>query len=194
MRTLALAAGPVAIRRPDLEATLKSALPLFAVLALVLTACDNPKPRRADAAAAAAALASAPTLAPPASAGLGPRPEAPAFALDLINEAQNPRESLGVIKGGGPVTFGGWAYDPVAKAAGKAVDLVIDGAAHGAGYGRPRPDVATYFKNDALGATGFAATLPGHILKRGRHTVVVRVVAADGTSYFDSAPIEFRVR
>lgn len=173
---------------------MKSVLPLLAALSLALTACDNPKPRRADAAAAAAALASEPTLAPPASAGLSPRPEAATFALDLINEAQNPRQTPGVIKGGAPVTFGGWAYDPMAKTAAKAVDLVIDGAAYGATYGRPRADVASYFKNEALGATGFAATLPSHILKPGRHTVVVRVVAADGTSYFDSAPIEFRVR
>lgn len=173
---------------------MKFALPLFAALSLTLTACDNPKPRRAHAEAAAAALASEPKLAPPASAGLKPRPEPAVFALDLINEVQNPLQTRAAIKGGVPVTFGGWAYDPVAKTAGKAVDLVIDGAAYGAVYGRPRPDVAAYFKNEALGASGFAATLPERTLTRGGHTVVVRVVAADGTSYFDSAPIEFRVR
>jgi hypothetical protein len=187
-------AWPVAISRLDPEITVKFALPLLVALTVTLTACDNPKPRRANAEAAAAALAGAPTLAPAASAGLSPRPEPAAFALDLINEAQSPVPGPATIKGGGPVTFGGWAYDPVAKTAGKAIDLVIDGVAHGAGYGRPRPDVAAYFKNEALGATGFAATLPEQILKRGRHTVVVRVVAADGASYFDSATIEFRVR
>jgi hypothetical protein len=184
----------VAIRRSHPEILVKFALPLFAALSLALTACDNPKPRRASAEAAAAALASEPTLAPAASAGLTPRPEPAAFALDLINEAQSPVPGPVTIKGGGPVTFGGWAYDPVAKTPGKAVDLVIDGTAHGAGYARPRPDVAAYFKNEALGATGFAATLPERVLKRGRHTVVVRVVGADGASYFDSAPIAFRVR
>ncbi|HKP77537.1 MAG TPA: hypothetical protein VJU34_00255, partial [Phenylobacterium sp.] len=122
------------------------------------------------------------------------RPEAAVFGLDLINEAQNPRLRPAVIAGGGPVTFGGWAYDPVARTARKAVDLVIDGAAYGARYGRPRPDVATYFKNEALGGSGFAATLPPHVLKRGRHQLVVRVVAADGRSYFDSAPVAFQIR
>ena len=173
---------------------MKSALPLFAVLSLTLAACDNPKPRPAAAAAAAAAQAGEPTLGPPGSDGLSARPEPAMFALDLINEAQDPLHRPAAIKGGAPVTFAGWAYDPVAKVGAKGVDLVIDGVAYGATYARPRPDVAAYFRNDALGATGFAATLPSRVLKRGRHKLVVRVISADGTSYFDSAPAEFRIR
>ena len=173
---------------------MKVALPLAAILLTPLAACDNPKPRPAAVGAAAAAQASQPSLTPAASAGLAARPDPAMFSLDLINEAADPRSKPGVIRGGGPVTFAGWAYDPAGKTAAKAVDIVVDGAAYGARYGRPRADVASYFKNEKLGETGFAVTLPSRVVARGRHKVVVRVVAADGMGYFDSAPIEFRVR
>lgn len=171
---------------------MKAALPLAAIPLMALSACDNPKPR--PGAAAAAAQASAPTVTPPASVGLKARPEAAMFSLDLINEAPDPRSKAGVIRGGVPVTFAGWAYDPVGKTAAKAVDIVIDGVAYGARYRQPRADVASYFKNENLTETGFAATLPASAVVRGAHTVVIRVVAADGAGYFDGAPIDFQVR
>ncbi|WP_296595143.1 hypothetical protein [Phenylobacterium sp.] len=141
----------------------------------------------------AAAQAGKPTVTPPASAGLQARPEPLPFSLDLINEGQEPRVHRVSIRGGRPVTFAGWAYDPVARGGGKGVDIVLDGVAYGAGYGRPRPDVADHFKIPAVAASGFAVTLPAYAVGKGKHTVVVRLVAADGLAYFDGPAIEFRV-
>ena len=173
---------------------MKAALPLAAILLLAASACDRPKPRPGAAAAAAAAAAGTPTLTPPASAGLSRRAETPAFYLDLINEAADPLAKPAKIKGGQPTTFAGFAFDPVGKASGKAVDIVIDGVAYGATYGGERPDVAAYFKTEAVTPCGFRVTLPAGTVGRGAHTVAIRVVAADGKSFFESAPIAFEVR
>lgn len=167
---------------------------MAATALLALSACDKPKPRAAAAAAMAAAQAGKPVVAPAASASLPRRPEPLPFSLDLINEGQEPRAREVTIKGGGPVTFAGWAYDPVAQRDGKALDIVVDGVAYGANYGRPRPDVADHFKLPHAGGSGFALTLPAYVVGKGKHTVLVRLVAADGAGYFDSPPMAFRVR
>ena len=173
---------------------MKAAPPLAAILLLAAGACDRPKPRPAAAAAAAAAAAGIPTLAPPASAGLARRAEAPTFYLDLINEAGDPLGQPAKIKAGQPTTFAGFGFDPLGKTPGKAVDIVIDGVAYGATYGGERPDVAAYFKIDAVTPCGFRVTLPAGTVRRGAHTVAIRVVAADGMSFFESAPIGFQAR
>lgn len=170
------------------------ALPLAAILLLMLAGCDKPKPRPAAAAAAVAAMAGPPTLTPPASAGLPKRAEAAGSYLDMINAAQDPLNNPATIKSGAPTTFSGFGFDPVAKAVGKGVDIVIDGVAYGASYGASREDVAGYFKTDAVLASGFRVTLPAGTVTPGQHKVQVRVVSADGKSYFDAPAIAFRAK
>lgn len=173
---------------------MKSALPIAAVALLVLAACDKPKPRQAAAPlvvapAAAPAASTAASTAPAASTGLARREEMAGFSLDAINEAQDPVNTPATIRSGVPLTVSGFGFDPVAKAPAKAVDVVVDGVAYPTEYGHQRADVATYFKVDALGASGFRATLPA--VKPGPHTALVRVVSADGQSYFDGVAISF---
>lgn len=170
---------------------MKIVLPLVAISLLAVAACDHPKPRPA---AVAAAAAGPPTLTPPASSGLTRRAETPDFYLDLINEAIDPRNKPAKIKANQPTTFAGFGFDPIAKTPGMAVDIVIDGVAYGTSYGGDRPDVAAYYKNPAVALSGFRVTLPKGIVKRGAHQAVVRVVSADGKSYFDSPAISFRAR
>jgi len=175
----------------------KAALPPLAIVGaaiplLALSACDKPKPRPAAAAAAtAAAQAGAPALTPAASTGLAKRAEMAGFSLDLINEAQDPLNRPATIRTGVPVTVSGFGFDPVAQTAGKAIDIVIDGAAYGTTYGHERSDVAAYYKTEAVLKSGFRTTLPAGTVKAGPHKILVRVVAADGKSYFDSATIDF---
>jgi len=171
---------------------LKAALPLAALLLLVAAACDKPKPRPVAAAAAVAAMAGAPTLTPPASVGLARRPEMATFSLDMINAATDPLNNPATIKAGGPTTFSGFGFDPVAKTAGKAIDIVIDGVAYGTAYGADRQDVAGYYKTEAVLPSGFRITLPAGTVKPGPHQVIVRVVSADGASFFDSATLSFK--
>ncbi len=90
-----------------------------------------------------------------------------------------------------PITLNGFGFDPVAKVPAKGVDLVIDGKAYAATYGGSRPDVARYFKAPGLVLTGYTMTLPAGALAKGPHAVIVRVIAADGAGYFESAPAPF---
>lgn len=173
---------------------LKAALPFAVMLLAALAGCDKPKPRPAAAAAAAAAVAGAPTLTPPGSSGLTKRPEMAGFYLDMINAAQDPLNTPATIKAGEPTTFSGFGFDPVLKATGKGVDVVIDGVAYGTNYGVNRSDVAGYYKTDAVLTSGFRVTLPAGTVKRGKHEVLVRVVSADGQSYFDSPAISFQAK
>lgn len=173
---------------------MKAALPIAAILLLAVGACDKAKPRHGAAAASQAAAAGAPTLTPPASSGLAKRPEMAVFSLDLINGAQDPLNNPAKIEAGVPTTFSGFGFDPVAKTAGKALDIVIDGVAYGTTYGAERSDVAGYYKTEAVLPSGFRVTLPAKTIKKGAHQVVVRVVAADGKSYFDSAILGFDAR
>lgn len=174
---------------------MKSLLPPLAALALVsLCACDTAKPRPADPPEGPPGAAPAPVAAVGAAgsaAGLARRPEMAGFSLDAINEAQDPVNRPATISAAGPVTFSGFGFDPVAKAPGAAVEIVIDGVAHPTTYGHARPDVAQYYKAPALVNTGFTATLPTGSVKPGRRQAVVRVVSADRTSYFDSIAIAF---
>lgn len=169
---------------------MKAALPFAALLVLGLAGCDNPKPRPL---AAPPPNLAAPTVTvtPPASAGLPKRAEMAVISLDLINDAQDPLNRPATIKAGVPVTFSGFGFDPVAKAPGKGLDIVVDGVAHGTTYGQERQDVAGYFKTEAVMKTGFTATLPASVNTPGPHKAIIRVVAADGAAYFDSVTYDY---
>lgn len=169
---------------------MKAALPFATLIALALAGCDNPKPRPA-AAPPPYLAASAVKVAPPASAGLPKRPEMAVISLDLVNEAQDPLNRPATIKAGVPVTFSGFGFDPVAKAAGKGLDIVVDGVAYGTTYGHERQDVAGYFKTEAVIETGFTVTLPASVNTPGPHKAIIRVVAADGAAYFDSVTYDY---
>jgi hypothetical protein len=129
-----------------------------------------------------------------ATAGLPRLSAAPGFYLDRIGHASDPaNKQPAVTPGGEPLVLDGFAFDPVAKAPAKAVDLVVDGKAYGATYGHARPDVAAFFKVPALAATGYKVTLPAGTLAKGAHSLAVRVVAAGGEGYFESRPFPFAV-
>lgn len=165
--------------------------------ALALGACEQGKPRHPPPDPMAIAAPAAPAAAPTEglSAGLAKRPEPAGFFLDHVGQAADPRgRTPAVTAAGAPLLLDGFGFDPVAKTPGKGVDVVVDGKAYGAAYGAPRQDVATYFKAPALVKVGFSVTLPPGTLAPGAHNVAVRVVAADGTGFFESPPIPFTVK
>ena len=171
------------------------------ILAGLAAACDKPahrpdpnlgKPLTVPGAPAAVAAAGGVMVAPQ-SVGLPPRPEFPAFYLDRINSAKDPLNFPALVSGGAPIEMTGFGFDVVAKAPAKGIDLVIDGKPYGAVYGAPRPDVAADKKIPALAATGYHMTLPGGTLTKGPHQVVVRVLTADGSAYYQSPVISFTV-
>lgn len=177
----------------------RHAVAVLAVAALsagALAACDNPKPRKVP----ADPMALPPPPAAPAAApgaGMSPdlprRSELPGFYLDRVGQAPDPvSKQPAATPGDQPIVISGFGFDP-AKVPAKGVDVAIDGKAYGATYGGARPDVANYFKVPALAATGYSLTLPAGTLADGPHNVTVRVIAADGTAYFESPSVPFTV-
>jgi phosphoglycerol transferase len=80
----------------------------------------------------------------------------------------------------------GWAIDQSAKSAAADVDIIIDGIPFPSLYGTDRSDVAESFKSPAYRGSGFTADIPARKLGIGRHVLVLRVMAANRTCYFQS--------
>ena len=80
----------------------------------------------------------------------------------------------------------GWAVDQRAKTAAAGVVVNVDGKTDlVANYGQPRPDVAANLKNPNYTNCGFVTSLDVSGLEKGRHTLTMRVVTADGKGYFE---------
>lgn len=172
------------------------ALILAGLAALSLAACEQGKPRHPppDPMAIAPPPAATEPAAKPGglSAGLPKRPQSAGFFLDHAGAAVDPRNRPpAVTPAAQPTVFDGFAFDPVAQAPAKGVDVVVDGKAYGATYGAERPDVARFFKAPILIKVGFRAVLPAGSLTIGPHTVVLRVIAADSKSFYESPQIAF---
>lgn len=176
--------------------TARPLLTAAAATALLLTAgCDQPKPREVPPAAPEAPAA--PTEAGPGalSVGLPKRPEFPGFYLDHAGQITDPLNNpAGVTPAGQPLLLDGFGFDAPAKVPAKGVDVVLDGKAYGTAYGAARPDVAAFNKVPGLVPVGFRLVLPADAVKAGPHTVYVRVIAADGSGYFESPPVIFEVK
>jgi hypothetical protein len=167
------------------------------ICGLALSACEKGKPRHVPV-DPMALTPPQPTAAAPKegmSAGLPKRNELAGVTLDRIGAAPDPlNRRPAVTPAGQPTEFAGFAFDPVAKAPGRGVDVVVDGKAYGAAYGAARLDVASYFKQPGLSAVGFTMTLPAGALAAGDHLVVLRVVAADGQGFYASPTYPFTVK
>lgn len=80
----------------------------------------------------------------------------------------------------------GWACDQLAQTEARGVIINIDGNEDVlAKYGQSRPDVATHLKSPKYTNSGFIATVDASSLRKGRHTLTIRVVTADGKGYFE---------
>jgi hypothetical protein len=167
-----------------------------ALCVAALAACDKAKPRPPVDGGPPAPASTAPVaVGPILSEGLHKRDEYPGFYLDKVGSASDPVvHKPAVTSGEAPIELAGFGFDPVAKAPAKGVDVVIDGKAYPTKYGAKRPDVARYMKNPALEPVAYTMTLPARALDAGEHIVVVRIIAADGSGYFESPQIKFEVR
>jgi hypothetical protein len=92
-----------------------------------------------------------------------------------------------------PVAFSGWAFDEPNKAAASGVDIVIDSIPYSANYGSDRSDVAEHFQNPSYRNCGFQMTMAPRQLPKGSHSVVVRVIAQDRKTYYQSPAVPFTV-
>jgi len=128
--------------------------------------------------------AAAPTIA---LATLNKSPSETFFFIDALNTTSllTPPPTPIKVATGGEITLTGWAVDTTAgKAAGGVILVVDDATTFQAIYGIDRPDVAVNLKNDAYRRCGFSATFPASTLTPGRHTITIKIIAADLKSYY----------
>lgn len=176
-----------------------TAVALCAVMGagLTLGACEKGKPRHVPVDPMALTPPPPGPVAPPTdglSAGLPKLAGRPGLSLDRIGEAPDPlNRKPAVTPADAALVFTGFGFDPTAKAPARGVDVVVDGKTYGALYGQPRADVGVYFKDPGLTAVGYSLILPPRTLAKGPHSVMVRVIAADGKGYFQSPNYAFTV-
>jgi hypothetical protein len=111
-----------------------------------------------------------------------------AFAVDAVGDRTAPKSgSLIELSDDGTETVGisGWAVDPVAHRAAKAVYIDIDGTldvpAH---YGLERHDVAEYLGDPGDELSGFSAHLEDRLLVNGPHSITFKVLSDDGSHIY----------
>ena len=110
------------------------------------------------------------------------------FSVDEINNQVSPPQNFVIeAKHGDGFYIAGWAVDEQAQgeAGGVFVDvdkqLVIP-----ARYGLDRPDVAAHFGNERYRSSGFSVFFAASALEKGRHTLSLKVIAADRRGYYDT--------
>lgn len=131
-----------------------------------------------------------PTSSTEGAHGLNPAGNNSPFSVDNFNKYRQPRSGsvLRVDMETDPnIRITGWAVDGDAGRAASQVWIDIDGRTElPAAYGASRPDVAAHFHNQLFGPSGFSAAFGTWILgRRGLHVLSLRVVTADGRSYYD---------
>ena len=107
------------------------------------------------------------------------------YAIDLVNGelVGNPPRAIQIGRQADAITLVGWARDGAAKRPARAVFVELDGRLDIPGlYGLPRRDVAEHFKSRHH-RYGFEITFAKVLLTEGRHSLRLKMVSADGTSY-----------
>jgi hypothetical protein len=114
-----------------------------------------------------------------------------AGAIDIccrLSEPGSVRASDLQLKLGDSLLVEGWAYDPTARSTGRLLLLVVDGTrAFQADYGISRPDVATFFRNQAYRDAGYTAVVPASAFSVGQHTLNLVLLSKDGKRYYTLA-------
>ncbi len=112
------------------------------------------------------------------------------FFVDKINDVSLvvPPPMPITINSHGDIALTGWAVDTAAgSVAGGVIVAVDDKMTFQAAYGIDRPDVATALKSDTYRRCGFRAILPAGSITPGRHTITIKIVAANLRSYYAPA-------
>jgi hypothetical protein len=122
-----------------------------------------------------------------------PRP--PRCVIDSVGAQPRPAPGRPVVLvGNGEVIVSGWALDESGTAAGRGVDVVVDGIPFTARYGLDRPDVEERLRCGPCRGAGYSFIIPPALLTRGTHTVSARVVSRARPAFRETAPLTVVVR
>ncbi len=129
-----------------------------------------------------------------ATVGMPACPGEPVANIDQLATATGPVwDKTPHISSRGEFRVLGWAIDQSANSAAAAVDIVVDQIPFPSLYGTDRIDVAEALRNPAYRASGFTADIPAGKLGKGQHVLVLRVMAAKRTCYFQSRAAQILV-
>jgi hypothetical protein len=109
------------------------------------------------------------------------------FAVDVINDQASPQNMVIEAKHGDGIYIAGWAIDDQAQSEAGGVFVELDNQlVIPAQYGLERPDVAAHFRNERYRSSGFSVFFAASALEKGRHTLSLKVIAADQRGYYDT--------
>jgi hypothetical protein len=169
----------------------KASLLAVAVSVLLLSACSPAPVQPPSEQAMPPAARQAPVLqATGKTQGMKKLGGNPVFNLEKIGNVMNPLAQPSVtVSVSGPLTMHGWAVDAKARKLASGVEIAIDGTPMAAQYPLDRADVAKHFKVPAYGKAGFELVFTPGQLAAGSHSMTVRVIANDGSGYYESIPL-----
>jgi hypothetical protein len=109
------------------------------------------------------------------------------FSVDVINDQVSPQNVIIEAKHGDAVYITGWAVDePAQRAAGGVFVEINNQLVIPALYGLDRPDIAGHFRNERYRSSGFSVFFAASALKKGPHTLSLKIIAADRRGYYDT--------
>jgi hypothetical protein len=109
------------------------------------------------------------------------------FSVDVINDQALSQNMVIEAKHGDAIYIAGWAVDERAQTEAGGVFVEVDKQlVIVALYGLDRPDVAAHFRNERYRPSGFSVFFAASALEKGRHTLSLKVIAADRRGYYDT--------
>jgi len=130
-----------------------------------------------------------------ASASLPLIPGPPRMSLDQLGDLSDPvGKAPATFRLDGDIDVSGFAIDEPAGRVAAGVDIVIDSLPFAAHYGIERGDVGDYFKNPGYRNSGFQYSTPARFFGKGKHTLGVRIIRADGKGYQDGPVVTFGIQ
>jgi hypothetical protein len=109
------------------------------------------------------------------------------FSVDVINDRALPQNMVIEAKHGDAIYIAGWAVDERVQTEAGGVFVEVDKQlVIPALYGLDRSDVAAHFRNERYRSSGFSVFFAASALEKGRHTLSLKVIAADRRGYYDT--------
>jgi hypothetical protein len=115
------------------------------------------------------------------------------YFLDQFGPSVQPFGKTVKMRSGVAITVRGWAVDAQAARLAGGVEIVIDSQAYKLPYFLTRVDVAAALRTEAYTDSGFLGIVSPELLAKGSHTVSLRILSADRTTYYQSPPFRLVV-
>ncbi len=109
------------------------------------------------------------------------------YHVDRINGIQIDEVAQPVRLNQRYLQIAGWAFDAVSMKPASSVYIDIDGKFFKANYGLSKESVAEKFNNNDLANCAFEAKVDSRITGKGTHKLSLKIISADGSSYFVTA-------